>query len=258
MPNISSSVWGGDSVPIYQGFGAIDPDTASMYDYAVDYGYPAVTHIGLDIGVEKGTPIYALNEGTVDFAGFNNSFRPNPVYIKTKDDPDTKQNEADYVEVYGHLWTNSVRTGDKVKAGKQIGVSGEQTVSGTTDVPDGTGPHLHFELRQPSGNTPSGYLAVDPTNWLQKKGVIPAPTDGEPPNVTEPTDSSSGAADILGQLAGLGQRSLLVVVGLGMLLIGLWAVMSGGGSLAGRAARAVPALRAASAVKKAVSNANAR
>lgn len=258
MPNISSSVWGGDSVPIYQGFGAIDPDTASMYDYAVDYGYPAGTHIGLDIGVEKGTPIYALNEGVVDFAGFNNSFRPNPVYIKTKDDPDTKQNEADFVEVYGHLWSNTVRTGDKIKAGKQIGVSGEQTLSGTTDVPDGTGPHLHFELRQPGASTPSGYLAVDPTNWLQKKGVIPAPTDGG--TVTpEPSDiPGAGTLDILGQLAGLGQRSLFVVVGLGVLLIGLWAVLSGGGSLAGRAARAVPALRAASAVKKAVSNANAR
>ena len=258
MANISSSVWGGDSVPIYQGFGLKDPDTAYMYDYAVDYGYPAGTHIGLDIGVEKGTPIYALNEGVVDFAGFNNSFRPNPVYIKTKDDPDTKQNEADFVEVYGHLWSNTVRTGDKIKAGKQIGVSGEQTLSGTTDVPDGTGPHLHFELRQPGASTPSGYLAVDPTNWLQKKGVIPAPTDG---GTVAPEPSGipgAGTLDILGQLAGLGQRSLFVVVGLGVLLIGLWAVLSGGGSLAGRAARAVPALRAASAVKKAVSNANAR
>lgn len=244
MSRLSSPVWGNKPFEITQGFGGINPDTAGMYPgptYTEPLGWPEGTHVALDIGVPRGTAIYALNSGTVQFAGFNNNFRPYPVYIETDDDPDTIPDESGYVEIYGHLAGNTVSTGQKVKPGKQIGISGEQTIAGTTDKLDGSGPHLHFELRQPGANTSSGFRAIDPTNWLQKKGITVKP---------ETDDENSPTPTLPGGIPGLvefGQRSLFLIIGVGILLIGLYASFSGG---FGKAVKnTVPALKVASAVR---------
>jgi murein DD-endopeptidase MepM/ murein hydrolase activator NlpD len=147
---MKSIVWGYTDEDITQGFGTYNPQTAGMYDYAAYYGWPAGTHIGLDVGVSKGTKIFAAEDGEVIQAGMSDSFRPKPVWIKEKDG-DTA--------IYGHLWTNEVDVGDTVKAGDLLGTSGEQTKRGTME-PDGTGAHIHFELRSPD-NT-----AIDPTQEL--------------------------------------------------------------------------------------------
>lgn len=247
MTQLASSVWGGKSVEITQGFGVYNSDHPDWYAYAEDYGQPYGTHIGLDIGVQRGTPIFALNDGIVSWAGFNNSFRPFPVYVETEDDPDTRDDESGYVEIYGHLAANSVTTNQRIKAGKQLGVSGEQTVQGTTNVPDGSGPHLHFELRQPGANTPSGYKAIDPTNWLQKKGIVTKPDDtNEKPTETDP----GSVTDLIPTVLDLGKRSLFVLIGGGILLIGLYATFSGGFS--GTTGR-IPAVKVA---RKVLTNAD--
>lgn len=152
---LQSIVWGNDAYPITQEFGGYNPGTADMYQYAAEYGWPAGTHIGLDVGVPLGTNIYAAEGGSVVQAGMSTSFRPRPVWIE-EDDGD--------IAIYGHLATNAVRLGDDVERGDLLGQSGEQTHPGTT-IPDGTGPHIHFELRR-SGK------AIDPDESLRGTGKV--------------------------------------------------------------------------------------
>lgn len=148
--DITSIVWGKKAYQITQEFGTYNPSTAGMYNYAASVGYPAGTHVGLDVGVPKFTPIFAAEPGTVIQAGFSDSFRPYPVWVK-EDDGETA--------IYGHLWTDDVKVGDRVEAGTQLGISGEQTVKGTM-TPDGSGAHIHFELRNEAGK------AIDPKSEL--------------------------------------------------------------------------------------------
>lgn len=243
---LKSDVWGGTNAPITQGFDTYDPSTASMYDYVTSYGLSAGHHGGLDIGVPKGTRIYSIDYGTVERSGFDpNNFRPKPVYMITEDDPNTPANEAGYEIVFGHLWDDTVKVGDKVVPGQMVGYSGEQTVKGTM-TPDGTGPHLHFELRQPGANTESGYRLIDPTDWLTKHKapsnqapggavLVPNNPDGSVPDSSSGGGLSGGIGDILGIgtiLGTIGQyagRAMFILIGAGVLLIGLQAVMSSGG-----------------------------
>ena len=68
------------------------------------------------------------------------------------------------VTTYGHNNTNAVRVGQQVRAGDRIATVGNRGNS--------TGPHLHFEVTDPTGNT------VDPLKWLSARGVsIPEADD---------------------------------------------------------------------------------
>lgn len=83
--------------------------------------------------------VYATRGGTVEFAGWQGA--PNVgfgQYVKVRH-PDTG-----YASYYAHLSRLGVRSGDSVIRGQYVGTSGR-----TGDV---TGPHLHFEIRDGSGN----------------------------------------------------------------------------------------------------------
>lgn len=257
MATIKSTAWGDTSKEITQGFGVQgDPE---MYRYSQHYGFPAGYHIGLDIGVDKGTTLRSINYGTVEKAGWDDSFRPNPVYIITDDDPNTQFDEQGYKEIWGHIWENFVQTGDRVEPGTALGISGEQTYKGTMN-PDGSGPHLHFELLQPDSSLASGWRAVDPTNWLQKRGV---PIGGDPP--PDSGDGGSGVPggpslpgiDLGGMVGEYAGKGFFLLIGAGVLFIGLSAVItSETGFNPSRTARKtvskiVPAARVAGAVKAA-------
>lgn len=219
-----------------------EADALGWYDYAAAHGLKKGEHPGLDIAAPRGTRAFALNPGTVEFAGFSDSFSPHPVVIKTQDNPSTPGNEAGHIEIYGHLMQDTVRQGDIVKPGTHLGFTGEQTVAGTEN-PDGSGPHLHFELgRLPNVNTPvvnapgpSGrpdaargtpYTLVNPTNWL-KQGGDPSSTPG--PGGDESSDPGSDPGGPVG--TGLDPTAILASVGeilkqfwwiiLGALLIGI-------------------------------------
>jgi murein DD-endopeptidase MepM/ murein hydrolase activator NlpD len=62
--------------------------------------------------------------------------------------------------LYGHLSELFVRTGDWVRQGEVIGRVGSTGLS--------TGPHLHFELRQPAAG---GWVAVDPGEFDAGSGL---------------------------------------------------------------------------------------
>lgn len=226
---IRSPVWGNVAYEITQEFGTYSPDTAAMYpaDYTEPLGYPAGTHIGLDVGVPKNTRLFALNPGRVIEAHPNDIsqfFRPKPVYILTEDNPNTKKDESGYVEIYGHMWTNAVSSGQKVKPGQFLGTSGEQTYIGTMN-PDGTGEHLHFELRKPQGD--GSFRAVRPNSWLTESQTEPS-DEPETPSDTPSETPSNGIPSLtgLGSLVSeIGQRSTFVIIGIVLLAIGAYAVI---------------------------------
>ncbi|KQU53701.1 hypothetical protein ASG84_03890 [Rhodococcus sp. Leaf278] len=104
-------------------------------------------HSGLDIAAPIGTPIYVAADGTVVDAGPAAGFG---LWVKVKHDDGTET-------VYGHVNDFSVQPGQRVSAGEQIATVGNRGQS--------TGPHLHFEVHDPSG------VKVDPAQWLSTRGV---------------------------------------------------------------------------------------
>jgi murein DD-endopeptidase MepM/ murein hydrolase activator NlpD len=88
-------------------------------------------HDAIDYSAPSGTPVYAANDGTVSFAGWNQG-GGNLVEIGHGDNISTG---------YAHLQRFVIKQGDKVKRGQLIGYvgsTGEYT----------TGPHLHFYAKR--------------------------------------------------------------------------------------------------------------
>ncbi len=86
-------------------------------------------HFGLDYRVHSGTPVAAMNDGTVLLSRFL-YFEGNCVVI---------DHGQGLLTLYFHLSEFKVKEGDTVKRGQQIGLSG-----GTGRA---TGPHLHVAVR---------------------------------------------------------------------------------------------------------------
>ncbi|MCR4650456.1 MAG: M23 family metallopeptidase [Lachnospiraceae bacterium] len=99
-------------------------------------------HKGVDWAVPVGTAVYASCGGTVTKAGWGSGYGY-CVYISHPDGRETR---------YGHLSKVLVSSGQSVKQGQKIALSGNTGRS--------TGPHLHFEIR-------IGGSAVNPLKYLE-------------------------------------------------------------------------------------------
>lgn len=123
-------------------------------------------HAGLDFAAPIGTPIYAVADGVVvegkdrrNVSGFGSWIWLDCQHSVGKD------------FIYGHVKHSGilVKKGDRVRAGQQIGVVGNEGQS--------TGPHCHFEVWGSPGRM--GGRHENPANWLKGKphpgGVPPAP-----------------------------------------------------------------------------------
>jgi hypothetical protein len=131
-------------------------------------------HKGVDIGAKNGSPIVAAAEGKISFAGVSGA-HGNHVKIK---------HSNGYVSTYSHLSRISVKVGDRVLAGNEVGKCGSTGVS--------TAPHLHFEILKSGAN-------IDPAT------VVPGLGGGGTATVTntlpssdkkgEPMKTASDAAD---------------------------------------------------------------
>lgn len=127
--------------------------------YTVSSGYGqrwGTLHAGLDFAAPVGTPIYAAADGVV---------------VQGKDRPQGSvsgfgswiwldcQESVKLDFIYGHVKHSGimVKAGDRVKAGQQIGVVGNEGES--------TGPHLHFECWTSPGKLGGG--SVDPAIRLR-------------------------------------------------------------------------------------------
>jgi murein DD-endopeptidase MepM/ murein hydrolase activator NlpD len=99
-------------------------------------------HFGLDFRVPTGTPVAAMNDGTILLARFL-YFEGNCVVI---------DHGQGLLTLYFHMSELKVKEGDPVKRGQPIGLSG-----GTGRA---TGPHLHVAVRWQATN-------LDPARLLQ-------------------------------------------------------------------------------------------
>jgi murein DD-endopeptidase MepM/ murein hydrolase activator NlpD len=101
-------------------------------------GEPRSPHAGVDVNLPAGTPVVAIADGTVAFAG-KQFFGGNSVVL---------DHGGEVYSVYYHLQEYVVSEGQKVSRGERIGAVG---ASGRA-----TGPHLHFSVRAAGGR-------IDPT-----------------------------------------------------------------------------------------------
>lgn len=85
-------------------------------------------HAGIDFGAAYGSPIYAVSDGTVSFAGWHGGHGN---YVKL-------EHGGGFGTGYGHMSRIAVSPGSHVRAGQVIGYVGSTGLS--------TGPHLHYEL----------------------------------------------------------------------------------------------------------------
>lgn len=109
-------------------------------------------HEGVDIFNKRGTPILAVEDGTISRVQITNlggkvvwqrlGFAGPSIY-------------------YAHLDSQTVSEGQKVKKGEVLGLMGNTGNAITTS------PHLHFGIYTSGG-------AVDPLNYISKKDSIPA------------------------------------------------------------------------------------
>lgn len=96
-------------------------------------GEPRSPHAGVDVTLPAGTPVVAIADGVVAFAG-EQFFGGNSVVL---------DHGGGVFSVYYHLQEYSVSEGEEVVRGERIGAVGE---SGRA-----TGPHLHFSVRAAGG-----------------------------------------------------------------------------------------------------------
>ena len=102
-------------------------------------------HDGIDVGAPLGSPVYAMADGFVLYAGPARGFGQEVVL----------SHAGGVTTVYGHVSRILVASGP-VSVGQPIALVGNEGES--------TGPHLHAEVRV--NDTP-----VDPLAWLRAHGV---------------------------------------------------------------------------------------
>jgi len=105
-------------------------------------------HNGVDFAAPIGTPVRAVGDGVVEFAGTQNGYG-NIVILKHRSTQET---------VYAHLSRIDVKVGQRVTQSQFIGAVG---MTGWA-----TGPHLHFEFRVNGAYT-------DPAVIAQQDGGVP-------------------------------------------------------------------------------------
>lgn len=143
-----------------QGFG---PGSGRTQNWYKSFGW--LGHNGMDFGVPKGTPVYAVFPGKV--VSTYTSSGGGKTILYESDWMTHKGVEFKLRFFYGHLWVKrpfNVKPGDRVDAGEVIGWSGNSGYYST-------GAHLHFQVmpyyridgkmvRRDSGNGYDG--ATDP------------------------------------------------------------------------------------------------
>lgn len=134
---------------------------ARTYPYGNTSGGRLQVHLGVDMENPTGTPIRAAADGTVFYAGDDNSqqFGPSTAYygnLVILQHSFQAVGGQPVFTLYGHMSRVDVTAGQAVRQGDQIGVVGGTGVA--------FGPHLHFEVRVGEANN---YRATrNPELWI--------------------------------------------------------------------------------------------
>ena len=104
----------------------VDGPVSSKFGYRTSVG-KAHNHLGTDFAVPVGTPVKAPQAGTIQSAGTNGGHAGTFVIL----------NAGGTTHKFFHLSKLLVKTGDTVKQGQPVGLSG--------NTGNSTGPHLHWE-----------------------------------------------------------------------------------------------------------------
>lgn len=116
-------------------------------------------HEGQDMAARIGTPVYAVQSGTVSSIGLAGS-AGNRLIIRH---PDLRGRKVE--SVYSHLnsYDSAIRVGTTVTKGQVVAKSGNTGGS--------TGPHFHFEIEE-------GGIAMEPMTWISSDGRTARPCSG--------------------------------------------------------------------------------
>lgn len=114
--------------------------------YIKAIGYP---HNGIDFGCPQGTRIVAVDAGAVSQVG--NHPRGWGLFVRVQ--------HVWGMSHYAHLSKQSVKVGDTVKEGQELGESGN---TGFT-----TGPHVHFGMKRPGQGKKAMHHWIDPEPYFE-------------------------------------------------------------------------------------------
>lgn len=98
-------------------------------------------HSGIDLAAPVVTPVHAAADGVARVAESPGGYG---LYVVV-------DHGGGVATLYGHLEWTSLRSGEHIRAGENLGLLGSSGLS--------TGPHLHFEVRRDG-------RPVDPIAWL--------------------------------------------------------------------------------------------
>jgi len=114
---------------------AYGPIPAGFKDpsYEEHFGIP---HLGTDIAIDQGSPVFSAAEGVAFLAHDGGATGYSYVLVGHR---------GGYATLYGHLSQISVMSGQDLRQGELIGLSGG-AIGAHGSGPTTTGPHLHFEV----------------------------------------------------------------------------------------------------------------
>lgn len=180
---------------------------ANSPDFYAKFGMKG--HNGIDLGMATGTPVYASDDGVVQFEGWgqNNSWMGTPAGICV-----LLRHAWGYTG-YAHMSSTIINNGQSISRGQLLGYSGNTGAS--------LGPHLHWETLPPNPDWRNGFAGrVNPHNYgVVARGTNPNPappplaanqrkTAGEPvnrrlePNTQKPPIDPQLAANTVGDFDG--------------------------------------------------------
>jgi septal ring factor EnvC (AmiA/AmiB activator) len=137
-----------DFVSKYSGFMMLAPAGNPVGGGWVSRGFgdvisAEVRHTGIDLAVPEGTEVHSTMSGRVIFAGADETYGNMVVIVN---------GISGYTTIYGHNSELKIKTGDSVKAGDLVALSGN---TGKSEAP-----HLHYEIRYFG-------VPVDPKDFLE-------------------------------------------------------------------------------------------
>jgi len=207
--------------PINQPFGGMKtagvvgdinkPDTVEYY--VAKYGnYQPYGHAGCDIACPEGTPVVAMAAGTVLWADWgtnlpgDDSWSPSGYFQRWalyKGFPGivTVIQHDGWIGVYAHLSQAFMNTGDRVKEGQRIALSG---------ATGGVAPHLHVEALIDNNYTTGGgliYGRTDPAPYFGSGGAAIGTQGTTITPIEEDTLSAAEVTQIIKAVQAEGQKT---------------------------------------------------